>query len=133
MYYKGYEISWSVNAGVVSVLARNSAGKVIFRETTEENIKKAIDASIELRKKNAEAAAKVTAKRKAERHKKGLFAPPPESTTEEGLSTEVSELKTVNSPTSRVVRGPDGKFISKGTLEKQGQEDNKTSFWDRIR
>ena len=46
-FYKKYEISLSQNGPNLFHIARNSLGNVVFRELTEEKLKKAIDRSIE--------------------------------------------------------------------------------------
>lgn len=42
-YYKRYELSRSLNGNKIIYIARNAVGNVVFRESSEENLKKAID------------------------------------------------------------------------------------------
>jgi len=127
MIYRNYDISASTNAGIRTYLARNSAGNIIFRESSVDNLKRTIDASFETRRRNTELAKSTSLKKR----KRSLFAPPPEELSEEETTKEPKSV--TNSAQQRVTRGPDGKFISKNSLEGQDQTDNKTSFWDRLK
>lgn len=136
MIYKRYELSLSQNGPDLVHIARNAMGNVVFREASEDKLKKAIDRSIEERRRLEELEAKKRAqkaKTKAKKHEGGLFQapPPPEpdpGTEEKPATTEESIL---TPPQQRVTRGPDGKFISKSILEKE--EPSKKSFWDKIK
>lgn len=118
MIYKKYEISLSLNGDKIMHIARNAAGNVIFRESNEDDLLKAIDKAI----KEQEQKDKPT--------KESLEKP---SENEEKISEEpVSETvkEEVAAPQKRVTRGPDGKFISKSQLEKE--EIKKKTFWDKL-
>lgn len=108
MIYKRYELSRSLNGTTIVHIARNTAGNVIFREPSEEKLKKAIDAYLEHIAREEELAAKKS-----------------EETIQE---EEVATLP----PQARVTRGPDGKFISKSLFQKQESFKNKT-FWDKLK
>ena len=142
MIYKRYELSLSLTGNKIVHIARNAAGNVVFREASENKLKKAIDRSIEERQRLEELEAKKKAtKANAKTKKRGLFAPPPEPeevTDEETVTEETGSV--LIPPQQRVVRGPDGKFIktsslqapliSKSTLEKE--EPKKKSLWQKM-
>lgn len=132
MIYKGYEFSLSLNGTKIVHIARNAAGNVIFREPSEQKLKKAIDRSIEERQRKEELEAKeraAKAKARIKKQKRGLFAPPPEP--KEEAETEV-ETKVLVPPVQRMTRGPDGKFISKSQFQEK-EPLKKKSFWERLK
>jgi hypothetical protein len=133
MIYKRYELSLSLNGNDVVHIARNAAGNVVFRESSEEDLKNTIDESIEEKRKlDAIEEKKRLEKARAKSQKRGLFAPPPEEeedVKDEGDVTEKTDSVLVPTQQS-VVRGPDGKFISKNSLQEE-EEPKKKSFWDR--
>lgn len=124
MIYKKHELSLSLNGEKIVYIARNAAGNVVFRASSEEKLKSAIDDAIEAKEKQEEALAReneIKAKTSAQKQKRGLFAPPPELEEEILIPQQ-----------SNVVRGPDGKFISKSALEVE-EEPVKKSFWDKLK
>lgn len=143
MIYKRYELSLSQNGPDLVHIARNAAGNVIFRESSEEKLKKAIDQAIQEKQKQEEfEAKKKSAKAKAKKQKRGLFTSPPELVEDEEVKTIEKKEDTENEtepadegapapPQARVTRGSDGKFISKSTL--QEEEPKKKSFWDKLK
>lgn len=130
MIYKKYELSLSLNGKEIVYIARNAAGNVVFRESSEEELKNAIDDAITQNQKLAELEEKKRlAKAKAKSQKRGLFAPSEEETKDEETVTQEEGGVLVPSQQS-VVRGPDGKFISKSALQ-QEEQPKKKSFWER--
>jgi len=143
MIYKRYELSQSLNGDHIIFIARNAIGNVVFRESSEERVKSAIDRAQEERQKQESLAAKKKAEReRAKTHRGGLFQSQPQ--TPEPENTEVSETVVEPLPEEapadeqvlipsqqRVTRGPDGKFLSKGALE--AEEEQKKSFWDKLK
>lgn len=84
MIYKRYELSQSLNGTRIVHIARNAAGNVVFRESSESNLRKAIDKSIAEKARLEELETKKKAEHaKARMQKKKLFAspPPPEPLT----------------------------------------------------
>jgi hypothetical protein len=137
MIYKKHELSLSLNGNEVVHIARGAAGNVVFRESSEERLKKAIDRSIEAKEKQEEAAARekeLKAKAKAQKQKGSLFSPPPEPAEETATENEEENLKeeVLIPQQSKVVRGPDGKFISKSAFQEE-EEPAKKSFWDKLK
>ena len=142
MIYKRYELSLSQNGPDLVHIARNAMGNVVFRESSEEKLKKAIDKSIEDQQKLEGEVQKAAAKREKEREqkkKRGLFeAPPAEGSETEDVvveeetvdEPEESILVPATPPQARVTRGPDGKFISKSQLD--AEEPKKKNLWEKL-
>ena len=83
MIYKRYELSLSQNGDKLVHIARNAAGNVVFRESSEGNLKKAIDRSIEEKARLEEQETKRKAEHaKVRMQKKKLFASTPPSVPE---------------------------------------------------
>lgn len=129
MIYKGYEFSLSLSGTKIVHIARNAAGNVIFRESSEKNLKKVIDRSIEEKQRKEELEAKeraAKAKVKAKKQKRGLFAPPPKPSASAPLSGATVDKE----ETKKITRGPDGKFISKSQLVQE--EPRKKNIWQKL-
>lgn len=131
MIYKKYELSLSLNGEDIMHIARNSAGIVIFRAETIDDVKEMIDIQIETQEKLEKEKEELKLKKEAEKEKRknrGLFqAPVEEVVTEE--TSEDSAL-TPPQPEKRITRGADGKFISKSALSQE--EEKKKTFWDKL-
>lgn len=112
MIYKRYEFSLSQNGDKLVYIARNAAGNVVFREHSEQALKKAIDNAI--REKERQAQLDLQAKLNKENNKK--------------KKQEVTILAPAQKP---VTRGADGKFISKSQLDQE--EPKKKGFWDKLK
>ena len=127
MIYKKHELSQSLNGDSIIYIARNAAGNVVFRETSEEKLKKEIDRSIEEQQRLVELEERKKAeKAKARAERRGLFAPPPEPSEEE--AEPVVEDVVIHQ--ASLTRGPDGKFISRSAL--QEEEVKKKSLWEKL-
>lgn len=132
MIYKKYELSLSQNGESIMHIARNSAGIVIFRAETLEDVKEMIDVSIAAQEKMEREKEELKLKKEAEKEKRknrGLFQAPK---TEEIINEETSDesILTPPQPEKRVTRGADGKFISKSALSQE--EEKKKTFWDKL-
>lgn len=131
MIYKKYELSLSQNGESIMHIARNSAGIVIFRAETLEDVKEMIDVSIAAQEKMEREKEELKLKKEAEKEKRknrGLFqAPAEEVVTEE---TSEDSVLTPPQPEKRITRGADGKFISKSALSQE--EEKKKTFWDKL-
>lgn len=129
MIYKKYELAQSLNGDQIMHIARNSNGIVVFRETSEKGLKKAIDSYIKeqqyleelAEQKRLDKEAKKSQGDSAKAHLTGSREVA-ESTSsgEETLATQKS-----------VTRGPDGKFISKSQLDTD-EDLKKKTFWDKL-
>jgi hypothetical protein len=131
MIYKKYELSLSQNGESIMHIARNSAGIVIFRAETLEDVKEMIDVSIAAQEKMEREKEELKLKKEAEKEKRknrGLFQAP----VEEVVTEETSEdsVLTPPQPEKRITRGADGKFISKSALSQE--EEKKKTFWDKL-
>lgn len=97
-------------------IARNTIGNVVFRESSEKALKRAIDDSLKTTTPVIDEEIKIEEST-------------PESIPEEILNNNREEILV---PTQkRVTRGPDGKFISKSQLDLEEEEKKKT-FWDKL-
>jgi hypothetical protein len=144
MIYKKYEFSLSLNGDEIVHIARNAAGNVIFRESSEKSLKQAIDGAEQLIQETAEQEEKRRKEAENKKKKKGLFQPEePETVVEtEEVEEEVkveeeSVLVPTTLPQARVTRGPDGKFISASALagskrQLDSTEPQKKGFWEKI-
>lgn len=133
MIYKKYEFSLSLNGTKIVHIARNAAGFVVFRESSEAKLKKAIDKSIEEKQRQEELEAKERADKaraKAKAKKRALFAARVEP-EEEPEKEKEAKTQTSVPPAPRITRGPDGKFISKA--QETENEPKKKSFWDKLK
>lgn len=139
MIYKKYEFSLSLNGDEVMNIARNASGIVVFRARSVDELKDLIDASIY----DAEQAAAAEARKKAEaeekklnKAKRGFFSTDEEQVVQDenqdptAATENESILVPQIAPQTRVTRGPDGKFISKSTLDTE--ETKKKGFWEKI-
>lgn len=136
MSYKGYELSSSLNGKDIVHIARNKGGAVIFRETSEVRLKKAIDIALEQKEKAAEEALKAKEAKVKKAKTRDLFQAKDEYAEEvkeaEEAKKEIEENKeTLLPPTQNVARGPGGRFVSKKS--QTGDADQKKSFWDRLK
>ncbi|HCR36234.1 hypothetical protein A2130_04855 [Candidatus Woesebacteria bacterium GWC2_33_12] len=86
-YYKKHELSLSLNGDKIQHIARNASGVVVFRESSEKALKRAIDGTSK------------------------------EATKEVIVSEPVTEEEIFAPTQKRVTRGSDGKFISKSQLD----------------
>ncbi len=134
MIYKKYELSLSQNGESIMHIARNSAGIVIFRAETLEDVKEMIDVQIAAQEKLEREKEELKLKREAEKEKRknrGLFQAPIEEPVLDTAEVEQTEsVLTPPQPEKRVTRGADGKFISKSALSQE--EEKKKTFWDKL-
>ena len=131
MIYKKYELSLSLNGEDIMHIARNSAGIVVFRANTLEDVKEMIDLQIaeqERLEREKEELKKKREELKEKKAKRGLFQAPAEEIVAE--ETSESSVLTPPQPEKRITRGPDGKFIIKSQL--QVEEEKKKTFWDKL-
>lgn len=138
--YKGYSISQSLNGNKIIYIARNRSEVVIFRESSENKLKSAIDNHLENLEK-ALAQAKKDKLAKVEKAKeRDLFQDKEDYKKEveeageviEELAEESEKTEDIDAPQTRVVRGPGGRFVSKKSQEDQ-DDDPKKGFWDRFK
>lgn len=137
--YKGYSISQSLNGDDIVFIARNRAEMVIFRESSENKLRSAIDKHFENLEKSAAQAKKAKLEKVEKAKERDLFQDKEEYKKEveeaeevvEELSKEQEELEDPNTPQTRVVRGPGGRFVSKKPQE-ETNENKKKGFWDRF-
>ncbi len=134
MIYKKYELSLSQNGVSIMHIARNSAGIVIFRAETLEDVKEMIDVQIAAQEKMEREKEELKLKREAEKEKRknrGLFqAPVEESVLDTDEVEQTESVLTPPQPEKRITRGADGKFISKSALSQE--EEKKKTFWDKL-
>ncbi len=139
MIYKKYELSLSLDGDKIVHIARNAAGNVIFRESSERSLKQVIDDAEQLIQETAAQEEKNRIELEKKKKKKGLFqSQEPETVVEteeeEGKEEVRVETESILVPTippqARVTRGPDGKFISKSQLD--STEPQKKGFWEKI-
>lgn len=129
MIYKKYELSLSLNGDEIVHIARNSAGNVIFRESSESKLKKAIEAAIKEQEYQEELAEQKKLEKESKKAKRNEVVIEEEKVVEEEtITTEPTEVLNLQ---KRVTRGPDGKFISKNQLDLE-EEDKKKSFWNKL-
>ncbi len=127
MIYKKHELSLSLNGEDIMHIARNAAGVVVFRESSEKALKKAIDDFVKEQEYQTQLALEKKLEKEAKKNKAELV-------DNEPITSEVPQQEELLVPASsqkRVTRGPDGKFISKSQLDME-QEDKKKSFWDKL-
>ena len=111
MIYKQYDLSQSLNGNVIVHIARNPLGAVVFRESSEEKLKKAIDKYLNsLEEENKKAQEKKT-QEKLEAKKKTA---PTATNKKKLLENRLAEQVAVNKAE------PD-------------LEPEKKSFWDRLK
>ncbi|MBI5126883.1 hypothetical protein HZA76_00290 [Candidatus Roizmanbacteria bacterium] len=128
--YKSYEISLSTNVGVVTFLARNKAGNIIFRAVSEKKLKQAIDDALELKTHQAEELAKEKkAQEIASKKKKTLEA---KIKKEKDLAKKLKEQQQ-----PPIDRDSSGKFVSRTQAvaddSQKHQEPKKSSFWEKLK
>ena len=126
MIYKQYELSRSLNGDKVVCIARNALGNVIFRATSESELQKMIDKSIDERRRWEESEAK-------RREEQGSGKNVKQDVVVEAEVVSVEELPVappIRQP--RATRGPDGKFISKSKFETPEVAAKKT-LWDKLK
>lgn len=119
MIYKKHELSLSLNGDNIVHIARNAAGNVVFRETSEKSLKRAIDEYL----KEQEYV--------SEQKKKSIQIEEPIVETAVLEPIENNEILNPTPAQKRVTRGPDGKFISKSQLDTD-EDFKKKSFWDKL-
>jgi len=108
IYKQRYELSQSLNGNTIVHIARNSAGTVVFREESANQLKKTIDNYLKELQNEAEMIAKKAAEKLAQKNK--------------------NKTEPKKAAPARLTRTQDGKFISKSTLEK-AEPPRKKSFW----
>ncbi len=137
--YKGYSISQSLNGNKIIYIARNRAEVVIFRESSENKLKSAIDNHLANLEKNLAQAKKDKLAKIDKAEERDLFQDKEEYQKEvEDAGEAAEELAQEESkgdpstPQTRVTRGPGGRFVSKKTQE-EIDEEKKKGFWDRFK
>lgn len=126
MIYKKHELSLSLNGVDLVHIARNASGNVVFRESSEKALKRAIDDVI----KEQEYQDQLIEQKRLEREKKKKVIEE-EVVNDETIVETTEELQEVLIPQKRVTRGPDGKFISKSQLDTD-EDLKKKTFWDKL-
>ena len=139
MIYKKHELSLSLNGADLVHIARNASGNVVFRESSEKALKRAIDDVIKeqeyqdqlIEQKRLEREKKKSQRDSADAHLTGSHeVTEPTSLGKEEEVEEANEETLIPSPKS-VTRGPDGKFISKSQLDTD-EDLKKKTFWDKL-
>lgn len=123
-YYQRYELSRSLNGNKIVYIARNAAGNVVFRESSEENLKKAIDQHEDEKRRAEEEKEKLLAHKEETRSKKKKLL-------KNTLQEEIQERKLVLSET-------EGEALATTEETLPGESDQevepkKSSFWDRLK
>jgi biopolymer transport protein ExbB/TolQ len=144
--YKGYALSKSLYGDKIFHIARNSARFVVFREKTQEGVKKAIDNYLKNQEKEKELAEKAKTKAAKEAkaaNKRGLI----QSNDEVKTKTEAETKKKIKSTASTkqqskvlIESAGTNNPLLENELKKQVEEAKKSSssskknnFWDRLK
>lgn len=132
-FYQRYELSMSLNGSKIVHIARNSAGNVVFREPSEDKLKKAIDSFEEQKRRDEEEREKMVAqkaKAKEERKAKKLFS----NKLQEEVQERKDDLEHLQGAPEVLLEGESEPAALEGESEPTNSDPkSKKSFWDKLK